>query len=44
MKILYWETAYNQSVLYSSLAEKDLIKIEVQFFNGSMYSASHLIS
>ena len=37
MKILYWKTAYNQSVLYSSLAEKEL-RLQVQFFNGSGYS------
>ena len=44
MKILYWETAFNQSVLYSSLAEKDSIKIAGSIFNGSGYSANHLIS
>ena len=32
MKILYWETAFNQSVLYSSLAKKDLIKIAGSIF------------
>ena len=32
MKILYWETTFNQSVLYSSLAEKDLIKIAGSIF------------